>query len=321
MFIIPAEASHSESSGLVRERRCRPCAVSPTFQSLTHSLIHFLSVQQSPVLNSAIVQPCLSLSLSACQSLTDSSVYSADTSSVCRGVCHSASSRRSIHPSVPPAVRPLGWWTSCGLRKPEMSEGRSRLSASGSRVQKTLTHTSFPFTQQPSSLPSCLAWLYYDRWSIVRHRPDFPADVSPRLWTSQCVWRWGVNMTVWIYIYKCSTNEGCTRAYRRRRMSGNGQKMRRRQSRMRPGERNHKYWWQLSRRRWGKEFISEVGVEEKQKKKEPPRWWTGWEDVRWKHEVFTRHLDGLLFLSGDQTAEFLFLLLCLMLGDGQFLTP
>lgn len=43
-------------------------------------------------------------------------------------------------------------------------------------------------------------------------------------------------------------------------------------------------------------------------------------DLWWKHKVFTHHLDGLSLLTGDQTAEFLFLLLWFKLSDGHFLT-
>lgn len=63
-----------------------------------------------------------------------------------------------------PSFHPLGRWTPCGL----WTAGRSCLSASGTKVLKTHTNPFLrPLTQQPPrSLPSCLAWLYYDRWSV-----------------------------------------------------------------------------------------------------------------------------------------------------------
>lgn len=97
---------------------------------------------------------------------------------VCQGSCHSASClsvHLSIRPSIHPSIHPLGWWTSCGLRMPAVSEGRSCLSASILSPENTHSHThthiSGPsLSSTPSTFPSCLAWLYYDRWSVDRHQ-------------------------------------------------------------------------------------------------------------------------------------------------------
>lgn len=98
--------------------------------------------------------------------------YSANTSSVCRGVCHSAGC---------PSIHPLGWWTSCGLRMPAVSEGRSCLSASGSRVQKTHSHThiSGPSLSSPLHLPimPCLACIMTGGASVATSRTFLPASL------------------------------------------------------------------------------------------------------------------------------------------------
>lgn len=121
MFIIIAEASHSENSRSVRDRVCRLCVVGLTTQSLTFSdctVSHFVVFYITRILFELLyghVVACLSRS-SACPFGHQSLWF--------------------LHSPACPSIHPLGWWMSCGFWMPTMSEGRPCLSTSGSRDQK-----------------------------------------------------------------------------------------------------------------------------------------------------------------------------------------
>lgn len=146
MFIMLAEASHSENNGPVSECRCRLCAVGPgdsitdTFCTVHYQFVLFFIPLAKSVHSAGLIR---FVHLADCPSLQTYGLLSVRLDLGPSFICWTIQPThllfailQAVHQST---IRPLGWWTSCGLRTPTVSEGRIHLSASGSR-KHTRTH-------------------------------------------------------------------------------------------------------------------------------------------------------------------------------------